>query len=445
LRQLSIQHTGFDPDTNGPVQMLKLVERPDHSNFSECTSCGTLRKALEQALADKATRSRLLELHKKQLEHVQEMHAERDVVRRFRSEATDFSSVTAFLVDDKLGSHSQHLPMPPNERHRKDVATNYKYRESLMGTFYPGKGSFYFIVPPMLKTGGNFGCTSFIVSLCRLISNGRMTGVRRLIRQTDSGSDNVSWVTFALCATLVKEGVFDQVDWMRIMPGHSHNEADARHRQALGVFYPKKGTGPGCNSPLEFESSLNKGLRGIPGGYETLWQLASFDWAKWFGSSISSEFGNYKDKRWWRFVRDYRVKDHGGVRVLYKDVLTDKATASRDEWKPFDLVPGTELDPRYVTRPNGLRFMDRWPDTASDPGVEAFGKAADDTDDSGNNGWAQERVEKGVLDTARKLEFTESQTAEWRALFNFHKWHMTADSVPKTPVKLSVDDGRSHI
>jgi len=165
------------------------------------------------------------------------------------------------------------------------------------GTFYPGKGSFYFIVPPMLKTGGNFGCTSFIVSLCRLISNSRMTGVRRLIRQTDSGSDNVSWVTFALCATLVKEGVFDQVDWMRVMPGHSHNEADARHRQALGVFYPKKGTGPGCNSPFEFESSLNKGLRGIPGGYETLWQLASFDWAKWFGSCVSSEFGNHKDKR----------------------------------------------------------------------------------------------------------------------------------------------------
>lgn len=27
LRQLSILHTGFDPDTNGPVQMLKLVER----------------------------------------------------------------------------------------------------------------------------------------------------------------------------------------------------------------------------------------------------------------------------------------------------------------------------------------------------------------------------------------------------------------------------------
>eukprot|EP00962_Isochrysis_galbana_P042613 scaffold15995_cov120-Isochrysis_galbana.AAC.2 len=40
LRQLSILHTGFDPDTNGPVQMLKLVERPDHSNFSEAPTRG---------------------------------------------------------------------------------------------------------------------------------------------------------------------------------------------------------------------------------------------------------------------------------------------------------------------------------------------------------------------------------------------------------------------
>lgn len=168
------------------------------------------------------------------------MHVEREVIKALRANATDLTASTLFLVDDKLGSHKQHLPMPENERPRKDVATNYTYRQSLMGTFYPGKGNYYFVVPPMLKTGGgNFGCTSFIVSLCRLIQTGRLRGIRRLVRQTDSGSDNVSWITFALCGILVKEGVFDQVDWLRIMAGHSHNEADANHRRALGVFYPR--------------------------------------------------------------------------------------------------------------------------------------------------------------------------------------------------------------
>mmetsp|Transcript_1632 Transcript_1632/g.5328 ORF Transcript_1632/g.5328 Transcript_1632/m.5328 type:complete len:210 (-) Transcript_1632:97-726(-) len=189
MRGLSIIHNGYDQQTNEPVQMLKLVERPDHSNFAECTSCGKIRSALANALAEKAPKSRLLEIRGLQLQHVQGMHAERETVRALRAEATDFSSTIVFLVDDKLGSQSQYLPMPENERPRKDVAKNYRYRQSLMGTFYPGRGNFYFSVPPMLKTGGNFGCTSFVVSLCRLIQNGRMNGVRRLVRQTDSGSD----------------------------------------------------------------------------------------------------------------------------------------------------------------------------------------------------------------------------------------------------------------
>jgi hypothetical protein len=218
LRRLSIIHNGFDPQTNEPVQMLKLVERPHHSNFSECVECGKIRTALAAALAERAPRTQLLKIRALQLTHVRAMHAEREAVRVLRAEATDFSSTIAFLVDDKLGSHSQYLPMPENERPRKDVATNYRYRQSLMGTFYAGRGNFYFTVPPMLKTGGNFGCTSFIVSLCQLIQNGRLNGVRRIVRQTDSGSDNVSWVTFALCAVLVKEGVFDQVSCLPACP-----------------------------------------------------------------------------------------------------------------------------------------------------------------------------------------------------------------------------------
>jgi hypothetical protein len=226
------------------------------------------------------------------------------------------------------------------------------------------------------------------------------------------------------------------------MAGHSHNEADARHRRALQVFYPKKGVGPGCNSPLKFEAALVTGLKTLSGGFEMLWQLANFDFAKFLDGCVSKDFGNHKDKRWWRFVRDERVEGHGEVQVLYKEKLTDTATNTHEEWRPFDLVPRSEAQPKYATRPNGLRFMDRWPDTADDPGVEAFTTPAGG--DNAEGGWRRQRVEKDVMDTGRKLGFTAKQESEWRALFSFHEEHQTADSVPKTPAMLTIDDGRAH-
>lgn len=118
--------------------------------------------------------------------------------------------------------------------------------------------------------------------------------MRRLTRQTDSGSDNIGWVTFALHAVLVSEGVFDCIDWLRIMAGHSHNEADANHRRALQVFYPNKYIGHGCDSPLEFETRLNDGLKNMNGGFEMMWQLANFDFEAWMQGCVSPEFGMYK-------------------------------------------------------------------------------------------------------------------------------------------------------
>eukprot|EP00965_Chrysotila_dentata_P153496 5073301-Pleurochrysis_carterae.AAC.1 len=76
----------------------------------------------------------------------------------------------------------------------------------------------------MLLKGGNFGCTAFCYSLYRLIEQGRLDpSVKYIVRQTDGGSDNVTWVTHAVHYTLVREGAFNQIDWIRLKPGHSHN------------------------------------------------------------------------------------------------------------------------------------------------------------------------------------------------------------------------------
>lgn len=367
-------------------------------------------------------------------------------------------------MDDKLGSHWQFLPMPQNMRQGKDVAGNYHYRQCIQGNFFPGKGNFYLVVPPSLKTGNTFGCTSFVLCLYRLIIGGKLNGVTRVIRirQTDGGSDNVGWVTFAVHCMLVREGAVDQLDWIRLLPGHSHNEADAVHHRVLQVFYPKGHVGPGCASPWEFHQRIVDGLKEMNGGFEMLWQLTNFDFEKYFKGTVTKDFSGFRDKRWWRFQYDPNMPEHCYVKVTYKAGINDEATSDMDEWLPRVAAPPGSAR-KYITDPKGIRFMESYVDVRIKPKSEPW-KAPTNADagadipapsaagerperrgrrrDRDDSGWQKELVQKGVLDTAAKQEFKKEHVHDWEALFNFHDRHTTADSVPQAPINIAMKDGR---
>eukprot|EP00965_Chrysotila_dentata_P038931 1293878-Pleurochrysis_carterae.AAC.1 len=68
------------------------------------------------------------------------------------------------------------------------------------------------LILPMLKTGANFGATTFLTSIVRLMRNNLLPAEkRRLVRASDGGSENVSFVMHALHATLVHRGVVDKI------------------------------------------------------------------------------------------------------------------------------------------------------------------------------------------------------------------------------------------
>eukprot|EP00965_Chrysotila_dentata_P005979 196139-Pleurochrysis_carterae.AAC.1 len=83
------------------------------------------------------------------------------------------------------------------------------------------------LILPMLKTGANFGATTFLTSIVRLMRNNLLPSEkRRLVRASDvrlpqliqhfprtGGSENVSLVMHALHATLVHRGVVDEIIW----------------------------------------------------------------------------------------------------------------------------------------------------------------------------------------------------------------------------------------
>lgn len=315
-----------------------------------------------------------LEIRAGHLKHIEACHSERRLIGSLRSE-TLRTQDAVFQVDDKLGSFWQFLPMPPNMRQGKDVSSNYQYRQCLQGNFFPGRGNFYMVVQPMLSTGNNFGCTSFILGLYKLIEGGKFDHVRRLVRQTDGGSDNVGWVTFAVHSMLITEGTLDLLDWVRLRPGHSHNEADANHRKVLQAFYPKGNNGQGCESPLQFHQRLVDALRTLNGGLEMLWQLSNFDFEAWMKGCMSSQFAGFRDERFWRFEYDEAASDHFYVKVTYKTNLDDKATAKMDEWKPHIDAPLGSMR-EMVTDPKGLRFMASYPDMRTAPRYEPWKRAS---------------------------------------------------------------------
>eukprot|EP00965_Chrysotila_dentata_P132407 4378463-Pleurochrysis_carterae.AAC.1 len=234
LRRYSIKHFGLKElpaDSTKPTNFsnpepkawFKLRARPDHSNYPECAECRDHRLEVERLVTEKAPRADINKVRDLQLKHVQNMFAERDVCAELENEAHR-STTTVFELDDKLGSHWQFLPMPQNERLGKKTAGNWRYRQCLQGNSFPGVGNFLSVVPPMLRTGANFGCSAFCYSLYRLIEVGKIDSrVKRIVRQTDGGSNNVAWITHGVHYMLVHEGVFDQIDWIRLEPGHSHN------------------------------------------------------------------------------------------------------------------------------------------------------------------------------------------------------------------------------
>eukprot|EP00965_Chrysotila_dentata_P082662 2727783-Pleurochrysis_carterae.AAC.4 len=173
----------------------------------------------------------------------------------------------------------------------------------------------------MLHTGGNFGCTAFCYTIFRLIEQYKLDPrVERIVRQTDGGSDNVSWVTHALHYMLVREGVFNQINWVRLRPVYKEIinsifsqpcyipcvTQDRFFSLIESIFYPKRGFGPGYKSPLEFQAMLVKGLQ--------------------------------EKERFWRYIYDPDFVDltdqSNKVRVIFKTNLTDKATNEHSEFKP---------------------------------------------------------------------------------------------------------------
>jgi len=450
---LSLEQFGLreGATTAEPRMRFRLVSRANHSNFAECNECRANRLEKLENIRERRSRAARDATTAKQVAHVHACHAERNVASDWIREANRSASQLAEL-DDKLGSHWNFLPMPPNQRFGKSSSSRYRYRQCVMANLFPGFGNYFSLVPPFLVTGNNFGCTAFCVALCRLIRSNKLpNSVTTITRQTDSGADIDGKTSHALHYVLVREGACDRLLWGRLRAGHSHNWADFTFSQVKMIFYPRDGVGPGCASPMQYHAALVENLKSLPGGLEIMWQLSNFNFDKFADTFLNrEEFTHMQGERVWCY--EYAPElENLYVRCTFKTRLTDAATDRKAEWKPH-------LPPNHAgwqeTDPQGLVFV-RKDDAGSyvqpnfdDPGldewVSAEAPSGGEEASAESKSWLREKVFKDIRETAKAEKFSAAEVEEWEAFFDFHSRFQSPESLPLAPHTLTTaTTGRS--
>ena len=121
--------------------------------------------------------------------------------------------------------------LPVDETGRANKATApYTFHFSIQSNVVCGpQGHKWFtVVPKHVGTGGNFGLTNLVIALHHMYTRTKFENKRKLIRQTDGGSDNVNRITHIFHWLLVWLGVFQEIEWFRFDAGHSHTEISDR-------------------------------------------------------------------------------------------------------------------------------------------------------------------------------------------------------------------------
>ena len=217
-----------------------------HSRFPECSECHSRRELWFSAACKPGSDPKeVARLYNLVLEHNREWQADRAVALKLRYSM--YNSDTAdgiYENDDKCGSQWCRMPVDPSGRIAKN-AVEHKYLFGIQANVFCGKEGLirFGLVPTNVATGGgNFGLTNLMAGLFAAHEQGRLKSkMKKLIRHTDGGGDNVSYVTHIVHWLLVYLGVFDEIIWFRFEPGCGTLCAPLRARWLTFVF-PLTGT-----------------------------------------------------------------------------------------------------------------------------------------------------------------------------------------------------------
>lgn len=204
---------------------------------------------------------------------------------------------------------------------------------------------------------------------------------------------------------------------------------------------------------------------------EMQWQMANFDWGKFFDGCVADDFGQYANRLVWvyEFQPDNAaVAKHGYVHVTHKVFYADKGKDGAPEFMPVVLAPPSHqgITP-WIVDPAGEQFMLNIPDYKRDPGRETFvssempnavssqdattatqsakmrGMSAGKRRKKKKDGWGRNRVFTDVFKTAAAHNFPPRVIDEWKALQHMHATYEKSDDLPAVPFNISPPVGEA--
>ena len=423
-------------DADSQTTTFVLKSRAKHSAYKECHQCQTGRLAIQQAIKDRQPPHIIRGLQEDAATHLRWMYAQRFWVERLSQQYMHERKIVE--NSDKCGDGCIHLPGHGGRASSANTG-NWQYKVSLQANVYSGLLYHLTLLLPNLSTGANFGITSFITGLCRMIDHGEITPTKRdIFRGFDGDSANVCKVGLAFNCVLAKEARFN-VQQHRLPPDHSHVwQTDGFFSVLEGwLSHPSFG---GCRTLSHLVTFLRSKFATSDKYKDQRMEIsiliANFAFTKWLDDCIEASTLTHIGvplvwRHWW---------NDGEQRVIsqYKMTLATDSTPEKDEWGPWvdtwidvpDQTTG-QLTRKKVLRsdPNGVNIMRRYPNVNIDPGLEEWLSGAEPSAEEGTRGWSLERVMRDV----KKTKYTGCEAAdaanslrEWQEL---HRWHLTYPSV----------------
>ena len=426
---------------NDDKKPFRLVSRKNHSAYKECADCQRLRLAIEEALKLKRSHSVVTERKALLTEHLAIVYKDRATLDRIilSSQSEGYVMENA----DKCGD--QCLYLPSSQRISADNVSRYQYRVALQANVYASKLYHLSLLLPNLTTGANFGLTTELCGLVRMIQLGEVTAAtRKFMRGIDGGSENVNHASLGmnnyLCGPKTRR--FDEVLQNRLQPGHSH------HYLTDGLFSVIEGwcTGPGfagCTTLVALMELLTKKLAEAAAYHDKVVEISilavNFAFTKWFSGHLHMDkVSKIGDPLVWRHTW---VESEQRVRTQYKYLISDVGSFDKDEWGPWveRCVPVNDPESGAIVMktvlrsdPEGVQLIASWPEIGDFPGVEE---------------WKPEEEWKcwKVFDGLSKWKFAnpnEARTAHqfWDGMKQWHAGHPDAASFSiGTPLRVTPD------
>ena len=386
-----------DPAT---AQAVKVGRSARHSKFPMCTTCmNTRRDYIEMAsdpLADKAELEKKLKL---MMDHQAQFMDDRHAARALRMGSFHCMATDCYECDDKCGSHWCKAPVTLGGRDSKELSTrNYEFAIQANVVCGPHGVIRAAIVPKNVQTGANFGLSTLILGLH---SAWRLRGTpmtaTRLLRHTDGGPDNVAKLTHIFHWLLVYLGCWQDLVWFMFDAGHSHTEIADRLFALMKKLFETDNAASvegGIESFEQLEDKLKATFHRCPEMKEIVYHFANWEMDVWLKGAIGFRSGDLEmittNKVYrYEYVGDApctnpttgkpsnMAAEHGGVRVTYKEHLSDtKRHANDDEWAPVRLVEelnaGGESMKANRTTKEGVLFVATPPDLSSEPARESL-------------------------------------------------------------------------